>query len=117
MIHEAGSALEFFRKVFSSETPIASINNLTNKSSQTPINLPWRDEVDIINSCNKGMSTLVGTVNVSTNLNNVNIKDCEQRKHERATLIIKTNLRRTSARQIKIPATRREDFFYGKSLI
>jgi predicted secreted protein len=94
------------------------INKVTNKGSQTPINPPWRDEamVDIISSCNKGMSTLVGTVNVSANLNNVNIKDCEQRKHERSTRIVETNLRRTSTRQIKIPVTRREDF-YGKSLI
>jgi hypothetical protein len=66
--------------------------------------------VDFINSCNKGMSALVGTVNVSANLNNVNIKDCEQRKHEWATRIVETNLRRTSTRQIKILVTRREDF-------
>jgi hypothetical protein len=89
------------------------INKLINKSFQTPINLPWRNEamVDIINSCNKGMSTLLGTVNVNANLNNVNIKDHEQRKHERATRIVETNLRRTSTRQIKIPVNRRQDFF------
>jgi hypothetical protein len=67
--------------------------------------------VDIIHSYNKGMSTLVGTVNVNANLNNVNIKDYEQRKHERATRAVETNLRRTSTSQIKIPVTRREDFF------
>jgi hypothetical protein len=78
-----------------------------------PINQPWRDEAMV----DKGISTLVGTVNVCANLNNVNIKDCVQRKHERATQIVKINLRRTSTRQIKIPVTRREDFFYGKSLI
>jgi hypothetical protein len=68
--------------------------------------------MDVINSCNKGMSTLVGTVNVSSNLNNVNVKDCEQRNRERATQIVETNLRRTSTRQIKIPVTRREDFLW-----
>jgi hypothetical protein len=68
--------------------------------------------VDIINSCDKRMSTLVGTVNVNTNLNNVNIKDHEQRKHERATRIVETNLRRTSTRQIKIPVTGTEDFLW-----
>jgi hypothetical protein len=82
------------------------INKLTYKGSQTTINLPWRDEAMV----DKGISTLVGTVNVSANLNNVNIKDCEQRKHERATRIVETNLRRTSTRQIKLPVTRREDF-------
>jgi hypothetical protein len=53
------------------------INKLINKGFQTLISLPWRDEamVDTINSCNKGMSTLVGTVNVNANLNNVKIKD------------------------------------------
>jgi hypothetical protein len=78
------------------------IIKLTNKGFQTPINLPWRDEalVDITNSCNKGMSTLVGTVNANANLSNVNIKDCEQRNHELATQIVETNLRKTSTRQI-----------------
>jgi hypothetical protein len=51
------------------------IIKVTNKGFQTPINLPWRDEalVDILNSCNKGISTLAGTVNANANLNNVNI--------------------------------------------
>jgi hypothetical protein len=90
------------------------INKLTNKGSQTPINLPWRDEamVDITNSCNKGMSTSVSTVNVSANLNSVNIKHCEQIKHERATRIVETNLHRASTRLKKPSNVMKQDFLW-----
>jgi hypothetical protein len=90
---------------------VQQINRVVRKGLLNPISLTWLENAlpSKAGSGNEEMITLYGNVNVSTGSEKGNN---EQRKQQKETGIDEINLRRASARQRKVPVTRKEDFLW-----